>query len=875
MSSDRGEEQALSSDSNSTNRNHPTVDHPLGRVWQAEEAVDAWCQKDLRSFDVVQETIGNFLPLVLCNYNEQGVSLICAYVTAQGDLDEVQVIPPTRQRTTTTKMVGTTTLEGDTDDADPRGSASTRMNPQEQQRHESHGQRPVVEHTYYGYAYVFGRLANPHNTKKLTEVKHITDLIIVGAFRPEKRQTRTIPEFPCHIIKLVQQPANTVPLPHETPLCPNGASKSKSSSKSSSSSSLVLHPKLATAAANPQEFLFGWDRSWTVSVEERTATDNDNLLELGTQWYAEQAVQAWLHGQLLSVEEEEEENEEEEEEEKDHKDSSHATGAGEKKESDHKSMQEDGGIAAAKLKEEKDDGAKDTSVSSKINIGENHGVSNTTAVEDSQESQKEEEPRDANDGGGNDDDADDDDDESSVDQDEILRLWFCNYSSEPLVYAWIDTNGTLADCYLLPNKPDSGTEGDEDEESEQAQNTVFVKSVVGHAFVFGKLKKQEGEQSPSQNTSNSNKKLEHVKDLSDMVVVGAYRPERFSAYWEEDDEHDFPCHVVALYPPSLGEAEQKSTRTTFLQSKRQSQQPQEAMVLPCDENTTENTHEACVKYEYDSSWTMKVEEVMKMQDLDLIDTTTKQYELVSICDWPVYLEPECFATLEQRQLFESDLQYALDHIPEHARTCVKTVPSYIWINKSFQYGPSATPYICQYLVYHVEEPDYFEEYKLNPAKQNCVEIFDYNDYFVYTRPLFGPGGLLIHELTHAYHDLVIGDGEGNDLIRDSYQKAMQEGLYDQVPRRTLNGQEKARGRAYACTNYSEYFAELSSAFLGGLDPNQDYNKWFPHCRAQIKEHDPRGYAMLHKLWKIPYSTSLPVVLAITNGNHSGGNEDGQ
>lgn len=41
----------------------------------------------------------------------------------------------------------------------------------------------------------------------------------------------------------------------------------------------------------------------------------------------------------------------------------------------------------------------------------------------------------------------------------------------------------------------------------------------------------------------------------------------------------------------------------------------------------------------------------------------------------------------------------------------------------------------------------------------------------------------------------------------------------------------------------EYWAELSTAFLGlgGTNPEEEYNKWFPLNREQIKSHDPRAY----------------------------------
>jgi hypothetical protein len=37
--------------------------------------------------------------------------------------------------------------------------------------------------------------------------------------------------------------------------------------------------------------------------------------------------------------------------------------------------------------------------------------------------------------------------------------------------------------------------------------------------------------------------------------------------------------------------------------------------------------------------------------------------------------------------------------------------------------------------------------------------------------------------------------------------------------------------------------------LGGLD-DKEYNKWYPFNRKQIKEHDPRAFAMLCKMWGV-------------------------
>jgi len=71
--------------------------------------------------------------------------------------------------------------------------------------------------------------------------------------------------------------------------------------------------------------------------------------------------------------------------------------------------------------------------------------------------------------------------------------------------------------------------------------------------------------------------------------------------------------------------------------------------------------------------------------------------------------------------------------------------------------------------------------------------------------------------------------------------------YDCVSVHTRDGITK-KERGYACTDQMEYFAGLSTAFLGGLDDTEEYNKWFPFHRMQMKEHDPRAYKLIQGVW---------------------------
>jgi hypothetical protein len=60
---------------------------------------------------------------------------------------------------------------------------------------------------------------------------------------------------------------------------------------------------------------------------------------------------------------------------------------------------------------------------------------------------------------------------------------------------------------------------------------------------------------------------------------------------------------------------------------------------------------------------------------------------------------------------------------------------------------------------------------------------------------------------------------------------MKEKLYACV---RVHGSEAPTAKAYACENEMEYWAEPSTAFLGGIGPDYDeeYNKWFPFNRQQ-------------------------------------------
>ena len=85
----------------------------------------------------------------------------------------------------------------------------------------------------------------------------------------------------------------------------------------------------------------------------------------------------------------------------------------------------------------------------------------------------------------------------------------------------------------------------------------------------------------------------------------------------------------------------------------------------------------------------------------------------------------------------------------------------------------------------------------------------------------------------------------------AYRLAIERKIYEAVTIRELqyDGQIKTiRGPAYAKKNHVEYFAELSTAYLGLS------NQFYPFTRKDLKDHDTSGYELMEKFWRSVPST---------------------
>ena len=137
-----------------------------------------------------------------------------------------------------------------------------------------------------------------------------------------------------------------------------------------------------------------------------------------------------------------------------------------------------------------------------------------------------------------------------------------------------------------------------------------------------------------------------------------------------------------------------------------------------------------------------------------------------------------------RSRFESDILAASRALPKLARDKL-LVSTPIWINKSQCYGPKVAPITARDGCFHPGST-WLSRNGMNPAKCGGVEWYDAQHYLS-DCDLWGPGGLMLHELSHAWHCLHIENGYDNEEIISVYKQAMDEKLYDCVRICKLNG----------------------------------------------------------------------------------------
>ncbi len=122
----------------------------------------------------------------------------------------------------------------------------------------------------------------------------------------------------------------------------------------------------------------------------------------------------------------------------------------------------------------------------------------------------------------------------------------------------------------------------------------------------------------------------------------------------------------------------------------------------------------------------------------------------------------------------------------------------------------------------------------NPEKAGDIEISNTRNFVNWSRS--SQPCMVMHELAHAYHHLVLGEKHAG--IEAAFKQAVDRKLYESVGY-VLGGNK----RAYALSNAKEYYAELTEAYFGK-------NDFFPYTRSELAKHDPVGFQLMESTWGV-------------------------
>jgi hypothetical protein len=205
-----------------------------------------------------------------------------------------------------------------------------------------------------------------------------------------------------------------------------------------------------------------------------------------------------------------------------------------------------------------------------------------------------------------------------------------------------------------------------------------------------------------------------------------------------------------------------------------------------------------------------------------------RYEERKVEGWRVLVHKSLLAK-ERQQLCDDTLK-ELGHqlynitrvVPAEPVAKLRKIP--IWVELAHPRHP------C--MCFH-PSAGWLREHQMNPDKAGAVEIANAKTFLDWTHQ---QPWMVLHELAHGYHFRVLGDD--NAEIKACYEQAVKSKGYESV----LHHDGK-KVRHYALNNDKEYFAEATEAYFGT-------NDYYPFVRAELKEHDPKMYELLEKLWGV-------------------------
>jgi len=203
------------------------------------------------------------------------------------------------------------------------------------------------------------------------------------------------------------------------------------------------------------------------------------------------------------------------------------------------------------------------------------------------------------------------------------------------------------------------------------------------------------------------------------------------------------------------------------------------------------------------------------------------YQDVEIQGWKLKIHSDLIADAELYKQTRDEIDYQLFGItrllPKDRVVLLRKVS--IWVELKNPYSDT-----CQY---HTSK-DWLIENGFLAEKAKCVEISSAQRFIRISRK--DQPCVLLHELSHAYHDQVLGADD--QRLLEAFKNAKASGKYDRVLH--INGREV---RHYALTNPQEYFAECTEAFLAT-------NDFYPYVRSELREVDPDMSKLLSEIWGV-------------------------
>ena len=119
------------------------------------------------------------------------------------------------------------------------------------------------------------------------------------------------------------------------------------------------------------------------------------------------------------------------------------------------------------------------------------------------------------------------------------------------------------------------------------------------------------------------------------------------------------------------------------------------------------------------------------------------------------------------------------------------------------------------------------------ALAKCVHIPEADDFLSPFENHRMPW-VVLHELSHAYHDQVLGFDEPR--IVAAWEKFCASGKYKSVL--TSPGQMREH---YGLSNPKEFFAEMTESYFGS-------NDFYPFVTGELKQAEPETFALMAEIW---------------------------